>query len=325
LKLLELAGILDVASGAWISPIDESGDLAIPIAQVGQTSWQDTERARHAANAIPGLFSDRRGPFPAPGLNDHMVCMIGNRRVGRAALFIRQRSWDKSVQMRLSDAIERIRHIVHVVWVILKEVGSAPAPVPVPRPDARLAEALIDQHPFGVVILDLDQQVQLANQPARLFFKDSNVIAMVGGRMILNNTHDAIRMHVTLRSVLAAREEDGEHKMIAIAGSTGAPLLLSISRLAAAPTSAAIIITQPSGSTESDIQPLAEHFGLSPVEVRVVSQLVKGLSVQEAATCLHLKVQTVRTYLKQIFHKMGVHRQIELMQLMRSGALPALT
>ena len=49
-----------------------------------------------------------------------------------------------------------------------------------------------------------------------------------------------------------------------------------------------------------------------------------GQALQDAALALQLKVQTVRTYLKQIFQKTGTHRQAELMQLMLSGALPVL-
>lgn len=321
-RVLELAGTLDVASGAWLSPINDQGDVAMPIAHVGETSWTDIERATNSANLLPGLFSDRRPPFPAPGLSGHLVCMIGNRRVGRAALFLRQKSWHASVQTRLSDMVERIRGLVHTVWIILKEVASERPSPALSNSEPRLAEALIDQHPFGVVILDLDQQVHLANRAARKVFQDGDVVSMVGGRLVLDNTHDAIRVHVALRSVLTSRSEAEESKMIAITGKGGEPLLLMISKLASSPVAASVVITRPSAMMDSDIQPLAEHFGLTPVEVRVVAQLVRGLSVQEAAGCLQLKVQTARTYLKQIFHKTGVHRQVELMHLMRSGTLP---
>jgi DNA-binding CsgD family transcriptional regulator len=60
------------------------------------------------------------------------------------------------------------------------------------------------------------------------------------------------------------------------------------------------------------------------VETRVVAQLTEGCTVQEAASHLKLKVETVRTYLKQVFQKTGTHRQVDLIQLMKCGALPLL-
>ena len=102
------------------------------------------------------------------------------------------------------------------------------------------------------------------------------------------------------------------------------PLLLHVARLPGPTARACVMITDPAASRQVNIQPLAQIFALTPVETRLVAQLVQGRNVQEAARALHLKVETVRTYLKQVFQKTGTHRQVELVQLMQNGALPAL-
>jgi len=111
---------------------------------------------------------------------------------------------------------------------------------------------------------------------------------------------------------------------IALVDGEARPLLLQIARVPGVRARACVIVTDPAAGRDINIQPLAQVFALTPVETRLVSQLVQGRNVQEAARALHLKVETVRTYLKQVFQKTSTHRQVELVQLMQNGALPAL-
>lgn len=323
-KLLDLAGTLDVATGAWLSPITGQGTVGLPLAVIGHVTWTDVERTITAANAIPGLFASMPAPLSAPCVHEHVVCAIGDRMTGRAALFLRPRPWHASVRAQLGEAIERIRQLVHMAWIIHGEMADEPAAHGMAM-ETQPAELLAEQCPFGMLVLDIDQHVHLANAPARLLIADSDVAGMIGGRMVLSDSGDAIRFQVALRAVLA---HDGarNRQSIAITGRDGAPLLVSISRLPDGGTEAraCVIVTRPTAAPEPDIHPLAEHFNLTPVEARVVCQLARGLSVQDAAHALQLKVQTVRTYLKQIFQKTGTHRQVELMQLMQNGTLPVL-
>jgi len=324
-KLLELAGTLDVATGAWLSPITGQGTVGLPLAVIGHVQWANMERTITAANAIPGLFSHMPAAPAAPCVHDHVVCAIGDRTTGRAALFLHPRPWHASVRAQLSEAIERIRQLVHMAWIIHGEIADEAAP-PCEAMEAQPAELLAEQCPFGMLVLDIDQHVHLANAPARLLIADSDIVSMIGGRMVLTDSNDAIRFQVALRAALAGDLSGSARRSIAINGKNGAPLLVSISRLPATggEARACVIVTRPTAAPEPDIHPLAEHFNLTPVEARVVCQLARGLSVQDAAHALQLKVQTVRTYLKQIFQKTGTHRQVELMQLMQNGMLPVL-
>ena len=323
-RLLELAGVMDIASSAWLSPINALGTLSQPVAHVGQLDSLKVDQAILASNEIPGLFSDQSSYFPAPGISDYLVCTIGNRSVGRAALFVRPRRWHGSMQSRLTDTIERIRRLVDTVWIMFGESRGAPEIVPMlaSNDDDRL-QALADQCPFGMLVLDVDHAIHVANGPARAMIETASVMSLVSNRLVIHQSSDAIRFQVALRGALA---DAAERKMIAIAGDDGGPLLLSISRMDGPfdAAQACVIITRAGAIGDPDVQPLAEHYSLTPVEIRLVRHLVRGLSVQDAAKVLQLKVQTVRTYLKQIFQKTGTHRQVELMQLMQNGALPVL-
>ena len=322
-KLLDLAGTLDIATGAWLSPLTDQGAVGSPLAMIGHMHRLDAERAITAANAVPGLFSSLPPYFSTLNVQNYIVCVIGDRAVGRAALFLHPRPWHASVRIQLTEAVERIRQLVHMAWIIHGEIADETGPRT--QEDAQPTDLLAEQYPFGVLVLDVDQHVRLANAPARRFLANSGVVSLIGNRMILSDSHDAIRFQVALRAALAHLAVP-HRQTIAITGKDGAPLLISMSRLPAdtGEPQACVIITRPTAAVEPDVHPLAEHFNLTPVEARVVSQLAKGLSVQDTACAMQLKVQTVRTYLKQIFQKTGTHRQVELMQLMQNGVLPIL-
>lgn len=61
---------------------------------------------------------------------------------------------------------------------------------------------------------------------------------------------------------------------------------------------------------------LNEMFGLTNAEGRFAAQFAIGLSVQEAAANLGIRLTTARGHLRSIFVKMGVTRQSELMRLL---------
>jgi DNA-binding CsgD family transcriptional regulator len=57
-------------------------------------------------------------------------------------------------------------------------------------------------------------------------------------------------------------------------------------------------------------------FDLTPAEAKVASLLVQGQSVAEIAKAQDIKQNSVRTQLKAVFAKTGVHRQAELVSLL---------
>lgn len=323
-RMLELSGVPDIARAAWLSPISDSGIVSWPVAQIGKLALGEVEQAIEAVNAVPGVFSEHSHPFLAPIDSDCVICPVGDRSVGRAALFLQKRHWSSAFAARVEETIERVRQLVHMIWVIRGEVMEDVATAPG-------ADELAEQLSFGVLIIDADQHLHLANGPARKLLTRSRAFGLMGDRVVISQSTDAIRFQVALRAVLAQggsrASSERRSRTITIEGGRDVPLILTISRL---PTDgvgdarACVIITRPGARGEPDIAPLTDYYRLTPVESRVARELVKGLSVQEVAQTLQLKEPTVRTYLKQIFQKTSTHRQVELVQLMLNGALPVL-
>lgn len=60
---------------------------------------------------------------------------------------------------------------------------------------------------------------------------------------------------------------------------------------------------------------VAECFGLTPAETRVLGHLLRGAGVDEIASLTSTSPSTVRTQVKHIYRRAGVHRQTALMAL----------
>jgi DNA-binding CsgD family transcriptional regulator len=60
---------------------------------------------------------------------------------------------------------------------------------------------------------------------------------------------------------------------------------------------------------------VARLFGLTPTEALLATLLANGLTLTEAAEKLDVTENTVRSYAKKIFAKVGVNRQTELVRL----------
>jgi len=63
-------------------------------------------------------------------------------------------------------------------------------------------------------------------------------------------------------------------------------------------------------------QPLQEYFDLTLAEVRLAQSLARGLSLEEAARYLNIKMSTARTQLAAVFAKTGSQRQGKLIAIL---------
>ncbi len=98
-------------------------------------------------------------------------------------------------------------------------------------------------------------------------------------------------------------------------------------RLAPVPTSAlwpqpacvAIYLHDPESRLALDAAALQRRYGLTEAEALTAAASARGLDPQSIAERDGRSVHTVRTQLKSVFRKTGVHRQTELMALMLTG------
>lgn len=323
-ELIELSGALEIAEAAWLCRIGEDHREAKLVARSGAF------RASETADVLTSLagvinFEQASAPFRwSAGGHNYIICVMGRILAGQLVLFLRTDfsqagDWPKDRKIA--------KHVQRLLAVSLSiDEPALPPQIPQINENKCFAHEIANQFPFGIVVIDSDQSIILVNAAMEAFFTDSLLIGNLGGKLSIFNSDDAVRFRVALQAGLSAANPADRSRTISLARDNGRPLLLTIAKMVVDQCSpqACVMVTDAAADYRTHIRPLADTFGLTAVETRLVMQLADGSSVQEAALRLRLKVETVRTYLKQIFQKTGTHRQIELIGLMKSGGLPFL-
>jgi DNA-binding CsgD family transcriptional regulator len=189
---------------------------------------------------------------------------------------------------------------------------------------ATLAEA-VDALAAGVFLVREDATIARANASGR---------AMLAARDILRETEDG----------LAATEPQARRALHdAIAGALGGDALLGSRGISVPLTSrngeryvacvlpltagerrqagvshaavAAVFVHKAALDRPLPLATMAQHFRLTPAELRVLFALMEVGGVPEIAPMLGLSQTTVKTHLKHLFQKTGARRQTDLVKL----------
>jgi DNA-binding CsgD family transcriptional regulator/PAS domain-containing protein len=184
----------------------------------------------------------------------------------------------------------------------------------------------IDQLAFGVIILNERGHVIRVNETAARIMQESQLLRVSGNELLATEAAHQELLAQALRALPAAAE--------AGAAATS-PLKLSASRCAPGkPVSCLHLlmksITPPDGGSGpgvaiflSDhnlhrnvaIEPFARLYQISRAEMALVTELLEGASITQAAEGLQISENTARAQLRSVFTKTGTHRQTELTRL----------
>jgi DNA-binding CsgD family transcriptional regulator len=185
-------------------------------------------------------------------------------------------------------------------------VGRSPAATvlefPTPRRatgfDARAAEVL-DALDDSVYIVAADGSILGANRAAR-------------GQREGGRDHDPVVAEVRLvvdsclRDALLGREP-APHRFVR----QGKRYEASVRPFGGSgtPACALVVVRELAGPTPPSVRELVRECGLTPKEAEVARRLALGRRPESIAGDLGLAVETVRGHLKNVYHKMRVHRQ----------------
>jgi DNA-binding CsgD family transcriptional regulator len=185
---------------------------------------------------------------------------------------------------------------------------------------ARMTEALDALH-CGVVLAGADGAVLHANEAAEHMLRNGGALRGAGGMVAAKSAEatqelrDAIRLAASDETALgktglAVKLTDGETPLFAhVLPMNGSEIRTRLQPAAVA----AIFIGAP--EVEDGAALVAEAFGLTKAESRVLSRLLAGRTLAETAADLGVSFATARTHLEAIFLKTGVKRQAELVRL----------
>jgi DNA-binding NarL/FixJ family response regulator/PAS domain-containing protein len=190
--------------------------------------------------------------------------------------------------------------------------------------------AAMDALRCSVILTNADGRVVYANRSAERMLKDGTYV---------RSRHEVVRAVLPSASgelgeavKLAARgdvqigktgltvrlSEDGTSPVIAHV----LPLAGTEFRSRLEPEAVAAIFIREREDVRDNAELIGTTYELTPAETRVLSCLLAGRSLPEAASELRVATSTVRTHLDVIFRKTGVNRQSELLLLASQISAP---
>lgn len=186
---------------------------------------------------------------------------------------------------------------------------------------------MLDRIDLGILRCDRHARLLYVNRTGEEILQDSTALGTERGILTaatLTTTH-------ALRATIA-RMADGERHgecSLPLPRPDGPPVAAAVAPLSDRPgthrlsnnTEPAVLVMlrDPLRDPEQPVARLQSLFALSPAEARMAWMLTAGKSMQEIAPTEGVTRETARTRLKLIFGKVGVHRQAELVSLLRSS------
>jgi DNA-binding CsgD family transcriptional regulator/PAS domain-containing protein len=188
---------------------------------------------------------------------------------------------------------------------------------------------VMDRLPTGVLLLDKDARVVLANRSAEQILASADGIRVADGRPRLDDARQDRAFQQVLVQSLRSRPRPGHTAGSTLAvsrpsGRRAYPLTL-IPLLAPPPGTslgeavAVLFVADPEGTQIGATEVLETLYDLTPAEAELLRLLAEGRSLEEVAALRRVTRNTVRSQLKQVFAKTGTSRQGELVHLVLTG------
>ncbi len=173
-------------------------------------------------------------------------------------------------------------------------------------------ERVMERLPLGMAIVDASGAVVSMNRALLALTRGGKSLQVRAGRL---RSRPPEILATALRRI---SEENVADHVLRLAGE--APISLWVSRLAGV-AGYFLIMAASQRSRALSESGLCQLYGLTQAEARLTQFLVLGRGVEEAARGMEISPNTAKTHLKRIFSKVGVGRQVELLQAVYSSPL----
>ncbi len=193
-------------------------------------------------------------------------------------------------------------------------------------------EETVDALSTGVILTEGQGRITYMNHSAERLLKSGSSLKATNGRLaaVQPRARESFSRALSLSVEGKAPPTTGRH-FIALPGAEGAGFVANIlplqwhqgrNPLPSLPGAAAVIVQDPAASAEIPTEALAELYGLTRAEGRVLELIARGQTPQDAADVLGVTLTTVKTHLQKVFAKTETARQAELVQLVTRMSPP---
>jgi len=196
--------------------------------------------------------------------------------------------------------------------------------------ESESARQALDALSVGVVITDEDGTILHANSVADAMMRAGSPIHGIGGTLRANRTSTTKELHTAI--ALADREEAslGKTGVALRLTNTGEPPVLAHvlplkhgeARSMLQPNATAAVFVGGVSSGATGAEAMSAAFTLTRMETRVLAGLLTGQTLKQTAEELGIARTTARSYLDNLFAKIGVTRQSDLIRVaMQTAAI----
>lgn len=186
------------------------------------------------------------------------------------------------------------------------------------------ASGTLERLPLAVIFLDRRCRVVEMNSTARRIVEAGDGVKLVRGVLVALDTRADVQLQRMIFGAAAASSgrllqyggalslprPDGRHPLSAMVAPTGVTGIFPASRSAWV----VVLIEEPTRRTIAPFDKFTKSYRLSRTEAALVSRLVGGLSLSQAALQLGVRDNTARSHLKHVFVKTGARRQADLVR-----------
>jgi len=192
---------------------------------------------------------------------------------------------------------------------------------------AVVGHALMAASDRPMILIDKHHEILAANPPARAFLDAGDTLFAQNETLrcrVSTSERALTQAVVALGTVQTTSGPSTKRRAIRLMGRKGTSVLCSLWDIRPEATMGAfgpqpsVLLTVAVPRTGSEIDPtlLGSLFELTPAEVRLAGELMKGTDLAHVAEVQHLSITTIRSHLNAIFTKTDTHRQAELVELL---------
>ncbi len=182
---------------------------------------------------------------------------------------------------------------------------------------------------LGVIVVDETSRLIFANMAAEQMLRTTDGLSVRSGKLVALTPAATGDVQASVRRAAALSGASSTNLQLPhLDGSRFSVLVSPLRNLSGVgvrglgePAAMLFVHAQAADSMIFDAKTLSALYGLTPAESRLLAALLSGAELQSYAAMAGLSVNTVKTYLKQIFSKTGKTRQTDLLRYVLSDPL----
>jgi DNA-binding CsgD family transcriptional regulator len=180
----------------------------------------------------------------------------------------------------------------------------------------------LDQLGQAMLIVSCRGEVVFASKAAEAILEANRGIRIENGKLIADMTPDNMRLQEAIQCAIQEDLDEGLAATLYVHhNGNSRPINLTISKIPKNEEErrqgnhALVLMKDLNLNQTFWADRLRDEYRLSPREMQCVTLLSEGRDLKDLAALMEIGIETVRQYMKNIYKKMGVHKQHELVSL----------